>query len=123
MRISDWSSDVCSSDLPCCDEPSPRTRPRRVPLPIERLRKDSEPDGGGRGQRADENENRPELVGLELITRAGVEHEVTQARAEMLAKSTAQPDKHDLHQYVGNLVPRPGQIGRASGRESVCPYV
>src|SRR3546814_12565983 len=108
MRISDWSSDVCSSDLPCCDEPSPRTRPRRVPLPIERLRKDSEPDGGGRGQRADENENRPELVGLELITRAGVEHEVTQAREEMLEKSPAQPDQHDLPQYVGNLVPRPG---------------
>src|SRR3546814_9676707 len=108
MRISDWSSDVCSSDLPCCDEPSPRTRPRRVPLPIERLRKDSEPDGGGRGQRADENEDRPELVGLELITRAGVEHEVTQAREEMLEKSPAQPDQHDLAQYVGNLVQRPG---------------
>src|SRR3546814_20357891 len=77
----------------------------------------------GRGQRADENENRPELVGLELITRAGVEHEVTQAREEMLEKSPAQPDQHDLPQYVGNLVPRPGQIGRASGRESVCPYV
>src|SRR3546814_7259209 len=94
MRISDWSSDVCSSDLPCCDEPSPRTRPRRVPLPIERLRKDSEPDGGGRGQRADENENRPELVGLELITRAGVEHEVTQAREEMLEKSPARSEEH-----------------------------
>src|SRR3546814_1725369 len=62
----------------------------------------------GRGQRADENENRPELVGLELITRAGVEHEVTQAREEMLEKSPAQPDQHDLPQYVGNLVQRPG---------------
>src|SRR3546814_13490338 len=60
---------------PWCDEPSPRTRPRRVPLPIERLRKDIEPDGGGRDERADENEDRPKLVGLELIARAGVEHE------------------------------------------------
>src|SRR3546814_13915644 len=93
---------------PGCDEPSPRTRPRRGPLPMERLRKDSEPDGGGRGQRADENENRPELVGLELITRAGVEHEVTQAREEMLEKSPAQHDQHDLPQSVGNQVHRTG---------------
>src|SRR3546814_3324938 len=30
MRISDWSSDVCSSDLPCgaSDQPRRRTRPR-----------------------------------------------------------------------------------------------
>src|SRR3546814_20355440 len=81
---------------PCCDEPSPRTRPRRVPLPIERLRKDSEPDGGGRGQRAAENENRPEHVGLELINRAGVEHEVRQAREEMQEQRPDESDKHKL---------------------------
>src|SRR3546814_9116480 len=97
MLISDWSSDVCSSDLP-------RTRPRRVPLPIERLRKDIKPDGGGRDERADENEDRPKLVGLELIARAGVEHEVTQAREEMLEEGPTQPDQHDLAEDIGDLV-------------------
>src|SRR3546814_8387061 len=89
---------------------------------MERLRKDIKPDGGGRDERADENEDRPKLVGLELIARAGVEHEVTQAREEMLEEGPTQPDQHDLAEDIGDLVqgtdfgagivPRAGEEGR-----------
>src|SRR3546814_17273192 len=79
MRISDWSSDVCSSDL------SPRTRPREVPLPMERLLRDIEPDRGGREDRADEDEDRPEQVDPEFIPRAGVEHEVAHDRKSVVS--------------------------------------
>src|SRR3546814_13168284 len=98
MRISDWSSDVCSSDL------SPRTRPREVPLPMERLLRDIEPDRGGREDRADEDEDRPEPVDPEFIPRAGVEHEVAQAREEMLEEGPGQADQHDLAEDVGELM-------------------
>src|SRR3546814_5506452 len=33
MRISDWSSDVCSSDLPCLDRRRDSVGPRRSALP------------------------------------------------------------------------------------------
>src|SRR3546814_14895526 len=57
MRISDWSSDVCSSDL-----------------------------RNGRDYRNEGNGDGPTLVGLQLITRAGVEHDMAQARTKMLKK-------------------------------------
>src|SRR3546814_7117982 len=44
MRISDWSSDVCSSDLPSWRRPAPaseRNRPMSVAGRIERLRLDT----------------------------------------------------------------------------------
>src|SRR3546814_5462492 len=74
MRISDWSSDVCSSDLV------------QYQCPSDASRKDVEPDRNGRDYRNEGNGDGPTLVGLQLITRAGVEHEMAQARTKMLKK-------------------------------------
>src|SRR3546814_16732882 len=84
MRISDWSSDVCSSDLRC------------------------EPDRGTFGH--DEQRDRGE-------DRAG--EEIGAAAAEATEPGAV------AHMADDRLDEQPGQrqIGRASGRETVCQYV
>src|SRR3546814_3522215 len=71
---------------------------------MERLLRDIEPDRGGREDRADEDEDRPEPVDPEFIPRAGVEHEVAQAREEMLEEGPGQADQPDLAEDVGDLM-------------------
>src|SRR3546814_13051195 len=87
MRISDWSSDVCSSDLV------------QYQCPSDASRKDVEPDRNGRDYRNEGNGDGPTLVGLQLITRAGVEHEMAQARTKMLNNS---PGKANHYTVVGD---------------------
>ena len=69
-------ADRASSETDWSIELRTRDRQRKlitkIDAAIERLRKDIEPGRGGRGECADENEDRPELVGLEFIARAGV---------------------------------------------------
>src|SRR3546814_2054657 len=71
---------------------------------MERLLRDIEPGRGGREDRADEDGDRPEPVGLEFIARAGVEHEVAQPREKMLEQGPGQTHQHHLAPDVGNLV-------------------
>src|SRR3546814_4153531 len=103
MRISDWSSDVCSSDLaashaistrlptavkrwssqwcaPWCAEPSPRTFPIPVPLPIGAFLfgQDQGPEARCAKNGDDRRGDRPQPVCAEFIARADIEHELPQ---------------------------------------------
>src|SRR3546814_4257626 len=91
MRISDWSSDVCSSDLRC--------QPRRV-----------------LGAAATASAER------------GILHEEVMRREKLLLGAAARADigavrhQHPALRLVAQAR-RHHQIGRASCRERVCPYV
>src|SRR3546814_17606160 len=92
MRISDWSSDLRSSDLAANGEsPNARSPDRargqvQYQCPSDASRKDVEPDRNGRDYRNEGNGDGPTLVGLQLITRAGVEQEMAQVRTKMRKK-------------------------------------
>src|SRR3546814_7310422 len=98
MRISDWSSDVCSSDL--LPAPGPRTR-RRNPRKLAR----SQPlPQYGRTARAEENRT-------------------TQSRMTSTMTANLQNLTHTTLDGVLGAIGADAQIGRASCRERVCKYV
>src|SRR3546814_20308188 len=74
MRISDWSSDVCSSDLG--------------------------PEGDGREDREHHRQQREGSVGLEFETRAGIEYQVADAARHMLEERPAHADAEDIAERV-----------------------
>src|SRR3546814_5226618 len=81
MRISDWSSDVCSSDL--------------------------------------------DRAALRAVFR-GIGHEVAQDHRDLLGGRVDDGLTIGGERVLAGCIPSRGaldQIGRASGRESVCPYV
>src|SRR3546814_1898267 len=101
MRISDWSSDVCSSDLILGDVLAGLSQsPKRLPSKYFYDRRGSEL--------------------FEQITRQP-EYYLTRIELQLLADSAA-----EISTAVGppaHVVEYGSEIGRASGWESVCQYV
>src|SRR3546814_11503032 len=112
MRISDWSSDVCSSDLPArrwapagrrgasCRPGAPR-RPTGV-------------SASGR-----KNRFRREALGCEPLS---VRAELVEAPFFLSAREKEKEDGLSTSPGRTGVAFRCGQIGRASGREEVGPY-
>src|SRR3546814_6912940 len=88
MRISDWSSDVCSSDLPQDQRPA-------MPEQADRFRQPDE-EGGA--------DDRPE----EVARTADQRHEDDVAGAQPI-------DRVDRNDAVDQPVERPGQAGERAG--------
>src|SRR3546814_15667622 len=115
MRISDWSSDVCSTDL----DPARRLSPRAGHLHDTLAKADAAPLG----------------VFLDRIDLAVVARHIFRALAGQRADKTGVVlevvapivKRHALavtrHPDIGSMPVHPRQIGRASCRESVCQYV
>src|SRR3546814_21104135 len=114
MRISDWSSDVCSSDLRC----RVRSAERKAPQP-------REPHLPGALRvvaiavvRSEQDEARPEQPGAEQPPPRG---------AKLLSIGVGHADNNGGRSRVAarQKAPEGGlpQIGRASCRERVCQYV
>src|SRR3546814_11524504 len=104
MRISDWSSDVCSSDLP-------------------RLRPFGEPRRGEACRLASASVVEPEMMlGRLHIAITVLARTARHAHRDRIAKPL------EACGVVERLAARPrqrgdtGEIGRASGRERVCQY-
>src|SRR3546814_6360357 len=98
MRISDWSSDVCSSDLPITQRY------------IERL-EDQLKDGGY---------EKP----LYMMQSNGGIATAKAAKANPIAMVESGPASGIFAAaYMGSHIDEPNQIGRASCRERVCQYV
>src|SRR3546814_7546319 len=95
MRISDWSSDVCSSDLGQCNAPARgRSRARQL------------------------DEYRPHLRGAALLAAAEDQPEERRSAwpgVELQARCRSRDRRHADR--------RRREIGRASCRERVCQYV
>src|SRR3546814_14558999 len=98
MRISDWSSDVCSSDLPAC-----RTVQSRWPVPARY------PASLGRMLRHHSADIRRELA---LGIRIGGPDEYYSAVSGYLAGKGVGSNANEIST----------KIGRASCRERVCQY-
>src|SRR3546814_13221834 len=98
MRISDWSSDVCSSDLAGTGSLRPPGRARPLPDPA-------------RPVRADGDAVRPRRPGAAV---AGAGTRPALARPRGLARRPAR---------AAAALRRPRAIGRAPCRERVCQYV
>src|SRR3546814_4126882 len=99
MRISDWSSDVCSSDLTGVRRPLVRLEGRELAVEAQQCRRHQWLAGEEAG--VVQQEARREIV-------RAVRHEVV-----------AGDDLHD----VAGIEPGAMEIGRASCRERVCQYV
>src|SRR3546814_13061986 len=97
MRISDWSSDVCSSDLP------------RLRLP----RISAEGERGGCGL---VDGPYPHPITILKALNLGENR-----RVRLRAEADGVPIMHAIIAFV--RLDRPTQIGRASCRERVCQYV
>src|SRR3546814_15987802 len=103
MRISDWSSDVCSSDLPAADR-------RAVDRRFDRERSEIADVEPGAEQQAVVDAD----VGDDAIGRMVVD--VGRGGACYLEPPA------DLFDPAGAVVRRPPEIGRAPGRERVGKY-
>src|SRR3546814_5932434 len=88
--------------------------------PADGCQKDVEPDGNGGDYRNEGNGDGPTLVGLQLITRAGVEHEMAQARTKMLKK---RPGKANHDNVAGDGCRQANElvISRLSARSGQQP--
>src|SRR3546814_16216569 len=93
MRISDWSSDVCSSDL-----------------------------GRGKVLRAFDGQDETALGRFGQEKLAWIERETTRRNAELYV-DVSKHFIHGLHLPFVRALPDLGKIGRASCRERVCQYV
>src|SRR3546814_3581428 len=97
MRISDWSSDVCSSDLPADGEPF-----------VEREREF--------GARRDGSP----VCGQRQVERIADAHLMRETSVEI--KLTGVGARNGVENQTCKDDPDPPQIGRASCRERVCQY-
>src|SRR3546814_19652029 len=108
MRISDWSSDVCSSDLPAGGLVDVAQRQRSHVL----------------GQACDRSGDRAQQ--RVSILRGVGEKEVAEDRQRAAAHDGLDPRAgvgHVARVLAGHALLRRQQIGRASCRERVCQYV
>src|SRR3546814_14516132 len=114
MRIRDWSSDVCSSDLSLLDG-----------------HLGGRQDGGDALAAADALGGERELLTFALQQRGGLAGDACAGGAERVAERDGAAVEVGLVEIAAQLVgagQRLGgegrvQIGRASCRERVCPYV
>src|SRR3546814_12350270 len=113
MRISDWSSDVCSSDL------AHGRAPREGTCPACRLRADMgrRAEGGGKDRAV------PYL--LQIQPERPVRHVLLQLHLDPARKQVNDQGKHGhLARHRSQGRPRVSrENGRASCRERVCQYV
>src|SRR3546814_10969963 len=107
MRISDWSSDVCSSDL----GPQSRSRPReRTPMQSQ----------------SKILEDMAKVASSALGVAAGMRSEVEARFREQLERLLTQMDlvpREEFDAMQAVAVAAREEIGRASCRERVCQYV
>src|SRR3546814_19055360 len=98
MRISDWSSDVCSSDLAGVEE--------------------GPEEGGEEHHLGGDEEDHP-------VAQAELDDLGVMTLVDRLLDDVAPPDEHrrPAHQAAGHQQPGGDEIGRASCRERVCQYV
>src|SRR3546814_12867166 len=113
MSISDWSSDVCSSDLGSCDV--------KDILPVERRRKQDSSAAAG--------PQRPASGPLELLLDAAedrappaVEHLDAHAVAELEKGRLGGPVQQGLHRALRSEERRGGQEGVRKCRSRWVPY-
>src|SRR3546814_20992397 len=111
MRISDWSSDVCSSDLPRRAE-----HPRALRVQI-----------GDRGGDVGHLEAEMVLPARRVLLQECRNRRVLAQRFEQFDLAVGRIDAADAHLLRGQIerladLLRAQQIGRASWRERVCPY-
>src|SRR3546814_13288986 len=104
MRISDWSSDVCSSDLPGPVLPAGLGLARRTRSQVERLRRRPGMVGEARRNREGWRNRRLGLQPVPAADRVLVGQVGPNTAAEVAASATS------------------AQIGRASGRDRECQY-
>src|SRR3546814_12998396 len=102
MRISDWSSDVCSSDLSFCSDIIASFREG----PAKTVRKH---------YRA--------LAGSYLIAHATRSHKTQHEQNDEDRKSNEEQYLRDSNEGSAYSAKTKDKIGRASCRESVCQYV
>src|SRR3546814_11262743 len=122
MRISDWSSDVCSSDLPCAG--GRRRSKLSAPHPIDQ----GDPIAPADPAAADLfwslqycRASTLSLIRLELAMESGDRQRIIEAMDRLHALDREIERKvSDLSAPAG---PDRSQIGRASCRERVCQYV
>src|SRR3546814_11333783 len=109
MRISDWSSDVCSSDLHATAGNRPAVRDHRLHPALALLEADHRlpPDLAAQAQEA-AGQFLHEAEVVHRVPDIGIEHRPLEDRCEA---------RLELPQFLRL------QIGRASWRERVCPYV
>src|SRR3546814_12124700 len=131
MRIIDWSSDVCASDLPCggfgvgSGHAPPSSIPCRAHLCYNSV-------GARHGIVVHEVENAHEramerCVNLTALL-AGMQHNLADERADVGCRIEPRLRVFERFGELGdlalvNLGNAGMEIGRASGRESVCQYV
>src|SRR3546814_7213309 len=102
MRISDWSSDVCSSDLVACDAPGPWLA---VAAPIATWRRHLQMPGQGRPEIfpracACPRDARRLLVRLARVTRGGMATGCDPARLVEAICAAVVEQQHDLSALV-----------------------
>src|SRR3546814_21076481 len=104
MRISDWSSDVCSSDLPFAAH---RAVPAVMPVA----------DHAGYGPAVAESHSGQRLHRVGMVLAAGEDKRAGAAEVGRLLEELGVVILDPLQMATQD------QIGRASGRERVCQYV
>src|SRR3546814_5134855 len=120
MRISDWSSDVCSSDLPCARpmDPTPNPSPEGEGLIVTSATELS------LYQMVQQQRRFRLFDALAWIALASL---ILVTAAHLVTKPPAMPAYADVRAAwkpsEAWLYDRDGQIGRASCRERVCQYV
>src|SRR3546814_17534890 len=111
MRISDWSSDVCSSDLGGIDYPG------IVSAVITNLKKDGRPVGAS---------TITQQVAKNLLLTGEVSYRRKIREAILATRIEAALSKEQILELYLNEIPLGrrsfGEIGRASCRERVCQY-
>src|SRR3546814_12063401 len=120
MRISDWSSDVCSSDLEADLERVLIDRPGIVVGKVAAIARDIIPvalvELAGEGRRAERRQHRFAIIdaGLHRIDEIDIDH-IALMRPERGAAASRDAGKNECGTRQQN--------GRASCRERVCQYV
>src|SRR3546814_4658114 len=117
MRISDWSSDVCSSDLLAAQGPRPAAQGRR-PEPARRPVCEAEDRAAGKAEFGTRKADRG-LGEVEQIRRARQIHGRLGAGPPATGRNAAAASVNEAF----TIYCKADQIGRALCRERVCQYV
>src|SRR3546814_1439434 len=107
MRISDWSSDVCSSDLYLASLATQRQR-------TERVVQERTAELRQLNQQLEERTLQLEISERDLRTAKERAEEATRAKSQFLANMS-----HEIRTPMNGII----EIGKASGRESRGQYV
>src|SRR3546814_15260178 len=108
MRISDWSSDVCSSDLASCNGA------RKVALPFDIVSRAEETIR----RRSEGNRARP-ILGTAFAELKELDFSSVQSK---ITETNSFEGVSEAIEFAESAV-RHAEIGRASCRERVCQYV